>query len=130
MQMRWLLSVGSLYAGGGSFDLGRTAVIWKRASSGKWTAVKKDGWGTNSNTTVDHLYVFKNKLYASTVNCKETNESGACSYGSGGEIWRSKDGKKWEMVVGPGEFEDWKNTEIFRMGTLNGKLCAFHLAQR
>ena len=114
---------GSLYAGGGSFDLGRTAVIWKRASSGKWTAVKKDGWGTIAIPPSIIFTSLRINCTPARLIAKRRTRAALARMGAAEKSGAPKT-VKMEMVVGPGEFEDWKNTEIFRMGTLNGKLCA------
>ena len=58
------------------------AQLWKKAASGPellaadWTSLINPGFGNAKNTGINHLFVYGNRLYASTVN--ETQ---------GGEIW-------------------------------------------
>lgn len=105
-----------LYAGT-YVEKGNGAQIWRKTSTG-WQAVVTDGFEDGSNVGIDHLYVYKGYLYASTYNCFDE-----CSSSNGGQIWRSMDGETWEPVVMNG-FDNSTNYDIFRMATLGGRLCA------
>ena len=106
-----------IYAGTWASN-GGAAQIWRKGAYG-WEKLMSDGFDDGANQAIDHLFVYKNYLYASTMNCFGEN----CSQSNGGQLWRSPDGMTWLPVILDG-FGDSNNAEIFRMAILSGKLCA------
>lgn len=106
---------GQLYAGTAPNvmpDRPGVAQIWRKGEGNQWTAIMTDGFGNPNNFGIDHLFVFKGKLYAGTINGVE-----------GGEIWRSSDGSAWERVVAGG-FGTQTNGEVFRLFEFKDQLYA------
>lgn len=87
-----------LYAGTRNDQTG--AEIWL-LNYGTWEQVMQGGFGSTYNLAIDSLLEFNGWLYASTWN----QNSETTSLGS--EIWRSKDGRNWEQVVGGGFGNSW-----------------------
>jgi len=76
--------------------------IWRSGSGdkGSWNRVVSDGFGDSSNEGIVSLLVFKDLLYASTANRT-----------TGGEVWRSSNGTKWDKVS-PSGLGDGSNQRI------------------
>jgi hypothetical protein len=86
------------------------AQVWSMGPRGKWTPMMTDGFGNPNNFGINHLFTFRNRLYAATMN-----------YTEGGEVWRSRDGRHWQQVASGG-FGDPLMGEIFRFFEFKGQL--------
>jgi len=92
---------GELYAGTGSWSHdGAPGQIWRSCNGVDWALVEGGGFGNANNTGIVNFGIFRNTLYAGTVN----NADGL-------EIWRSRTGNSgdWSRVVVNGK-DDAGNT--------------------
>lgn len=83
--------------------------IW-RFDGLDWSQVVGDGFGTRNNEGTRSMAVYKNALYAGTVNARD-----------GLEVWRSSDGATWKSVAKHG-FGDPANYSVRSMTTWRKKL--------
>jgi len=82
-------------------------IIWRSKDGLVWEEVVSDRFGNASNGIVQ-MAVYNNNLYASTWNWE-----------TGAEIWRTRNGKDWELFLGSGLNGDPNNvgaicSEIFK----------------
>ncbi len=107
-----------LYAGTYKFA-SHGGQIWRMDAPGQWTGVMTNGFGKRYNVGVDDLAEFKDKLYAGVWNSTPYPPF----TDTGGEIWRSSDGKTWEEVMSGG-FGDRYNGEVMTLASFKDHLLA------
>ncbi|MCI0412347.1 hypothetical protein L0222_06035 [bacterium] len=88
------------------------------AQPGKYEKVAIEGFGDPKNVTLGPFVKFQGFLYVAGLNTH-----------SGCQVWRSQDGNRWEIVVGPGAktasgFGNSKNTSINELLVFRGWLYA------
>jgi len=111
-----------LYAG--TYDSsGKGAQVWRMDNAGNWQQVANGGFGDSTNGGVDHLAEFKGSLYAGTWNWACDDPDCNTGHSTGGQVWRSADGKNWDKVVDAG-FGDSSNGEAYRFAVFGGQLYA------
>lgn len=101
---------GRLYAGLSAGDLRPDAVaatgaeIWRREGHGAWEPVLRDGFGDPENRDLLSLIPFEGRIYAGVENrAQELDADGRLvERSAGGEIWRSRDGLRWERAAEAG----------------------------
>jgi hypothetical protein len=79
-------------------------------STWKKNAGVGNGWGISFNNDIAAMVEFDKFLYATTINIK-----------TGGQIWRTLDGRRWQQVVNNG-LGNPKNQEPHRLAAAQGKL--------
>lgn len=102
----------------GTYNWTTGAQIWQQSSTGNWKQLLSNGFENPNNQAIDTLYEYNGRLYAGTMN---GDNSGMGS--TGGQLWRTVDGTSWEPITTNG-FGDPTNSEIFKLITLDNKLCA------
>lgn len=114
---------GRLYAGiGGSTGAG----VWRRDAQGPWHPVAAGGFGDAAHHRLRAFGVFGGMLYAGTDNRHEQwdpNSGLLIGASTGGAVWRSGDGERWEPVVAGG-FGDAHQGAVGPFADFRGQLYA------
>jgi hypothetical protein len=82
---------GRLYAG--TSNPTRGGEIWRTSDGSSWQKVASAGLGRATNLVLSPSVVFKQRLYATSVNKASPSQPGPI------DVFRTKDGTTWERVV-------------------------------
>lgn len=99
--------------------------LWRTFDGANWTVVFNDGFGDPFNYSSGGAAVFQDYLYVGTVSqdINTVNWGDPAANPSPSQIWRSKDGLTWEVVVKDG-FGDWTNYKLESLYVFEGQLYA------
>ncbi len=114
---------GLLYAGLRSTS---GAAIWRREGDAAWEQVAAGGFGNAANQAIIDLTVFRDRLYAGVENLSErrdTTTGKIAEASTGGGIWRSDDGLRWDPVAAGG-FGDARQSGVGPFAEFGGNLYA------
>jgi sugar lactone lactonase YvrE/uncharacterized protein YegL len=114
---------GRLYAGLRAQD---GAAIWRRDGLGPWQSAMPDGFGAAANQGLTALTVYGDRLYAGVENLTEAKDPATgqlIESSTGGGIWRSADGTRWDAVAERG-LGDAKQSGFGPFAAFRGQLFA------
>ena len=109
---------GQLYLG--TRHLGGGGELLRSDDGEQWEAVAEPGFGDPNNHDIYGLVGFRDMLYAGTYNGVYQRMKLSLPV-SGGQVWRSGDGRHWKCVVGDG-FGDPQNQDMFNFVEFNDHL--------
>lgn len=97
--------------------------LWRTEDGENWTVVSLDGLGDRYNIGAGGSVVYKEHLYVGILNFDTTEWSpvNPDQYPGPAQLWRSKDGVKWEAVM-RGGFNNWHNVKVESLDLYRGQL--------